>query len=305
MSFGYNVDTNSEPRQLEENHSGQSGRNQEGFISGSSQDGGRAIPQFNRRPSESTQPLRLPSIQLPPHDDFSRSQNQSRFSTCPSLHQHKPGKESSPTTEKMLRKFFARSDDISNGFAYIAPSHTGSSAGGILSDGVSTLRNQDSQAYGSHFRHSSGSHSQQSFQPVAGHSDAHGQSPFMAGAAPKAYTPYAGSSTREDRPNHGEERFWHNTRQTGSSTNVRSSLTESSSNANHFEEGEPDEGELYRCRDCNRKCKSKASYLKHRSMMCTHRLGALTLECRYCKRHYTYAGYLQRHELECAKSNLS
>ncbi|EFP79949.2 uncharacterized protein PGTG_05174 [Puccinia graminis f. sp. tritici CRL 75-36-700-3] len=204
------------------------------------------LTRYHKGPSESTQPLRLPSIQLPPHVDFSRSQNQSRFSTCPSLHQHKPGKESSPTTEKMLRKFFARSDDISNGFTYIAPSHTGSSAGGILSDGVSTLRNQDSQAYGSHFRHSSGSHSQQSFQPVAGHSDAHGQSPFMAGAAPKAYTPYAGSSTREDRPNHGEERFWHNTRQTESSTNVRSSLTESSSNANQFEEGEPDEGELYR-----------------------------------------------------------
>ncbi|KAA1101733.1 hypothetical protein PGT21_028708 [Puccinia graminis f. sp. tritici] len=151
----------------------------------------------------------------------------------------------------MLRKFFARSDDISNGFAYIAPSHTGSSAGGILSDGVPTLRNQDSQAHGSHFHHSSGSHSQQSFQPVAVHSDAHRQLPFMVGAAPKAYTPYSGSSTREDRPNHGEERLWQNTLQTESSTNVRSSLTESSLNANQFEEGEPDEGELYRCRDCN------------------------------------------------------
>lgn len=85
--------------------------------------------------------------------------------------------------------------------------------------------------------------------------------------------------------------------------NPHSGLLENSTSANNFEDAGTEHGELYRCRDCNRKCKSKASYLKHRSMMCTHRLGPLTLECRYCKRHYTYAGYLQRHEIECAKAH--
>lgn len=33
----------------------------------------------------------------------------------------------------------------------------------------------------------------------------------------------------------------------------------------------------------------------------TH-VGPLTLECKYCKRPYTYVGYLQKHENECAKT---
>ncbi|KAG0147809.1 hypothetical protein CROQUDRAFT_42219 [Cronartium quercuum f. sp. fusiforme G11] len=50
----------------------------------------------------------------------------------------------------------------------------------------------------------------------------------------------------------------------------------------------------------NRKCKSQMSYEKHKAS-CTHRQGPLTLECRYCKRPYTYIGYLSKHEIECAK----
>ncbi|OAV92136.1 hypothetical protein PTTG_27724 [Puccinia triticina 1-1 BBBD Race 1] len=301
MCVDYNVDTDSKRRQLEDNHSGHSGRNRESSFSG----GGRLMPNFNRDLSESTQPLRLPSIQLPPHVDFNNRHNQSRFSTCPSLHQHKSGKESSPTTVQMLRQFFARSDDLSNDLAYMAPSHAAGPLGGRLPDDVHASRNQAPQTGGSHFRRSSISHSQQVLQPTSGHSEAYGQSFFTPNVASKTYPPYAGSSTRIEEPSHAEGRFLPNPPETGSSSAPKPSLTGSSSHVNSFEEGDPEEGELYRCRDCNRKCKSKASYLKHRSMMCTHRLGALTLECRYCKRHYTYAGYLQRHELECAKTNLS
>ncbi|CAH7668245.1 expressed protein [Phakopsora pachyrhizi] len=49
-----------------------------------------------------------------------------------------------------------------------------------------------------------------------------------------------------------------------------------------------------------RLCKSEASFEKHQNA-CTHRNGALALECRFCKRPYTYVGYLHKHEIECAK----
>jgi hypothetical protein len=48
----------------------------------------------------------------------------------------------------------------------------------------------------------------------------------------------------------------------------------------------------------------KKNFLNYVLCLFFENKGALTLECRYCKRHYTYAGYLQRHELECAKTNL-
>ncbi|KAG0143283.1 hypothetical protein CROQUDRAFT_189926 [Cronartium quercuum f. sp. fusiforme G11] len=57
----------------------------------------------------------------------------------------------------------------------------------------------------------------------------------------------------------------------------------------------------FRCQDCNRKCKSEASLLRH-ATSCTHARGPLALECRYCKRPYTYLGYLHKHETECART---
>ncbi|KAI9608545.1 hypothetical protein H4Q26_004728 [Puccinia striiformis f. sp. tritici PST-130] len=297
MSFAYNGN-NTEQK-------GYSRILQGSYVSSSSRNGGRTMPDYNRRLSESSQPLRLPSIQLPPHVDFNRRQNQSRLSTCPSLHQHLPGKEAGPTTDKMLRKFFARPDDVSNSPAYMAPSYTGAPGGSRLPDGLPTMRNQAApQAFGGHLRRSSISHSHQTYEPIERSTDARDQTSLKADVAPMTYPAHAGSSTSINEPSYVDEEFLENSFQPGSSTTPQASLIESSSNNNAFEEGDVDEGELYRCRDCNRKCKSKASYLKHRSMMCTHRLGALTLECRYCKRHYTYAGYLQRHELECSKANL-
>ncbi|CAH7686815.1 expressed protein [Phakopsora pachyrhizi] len=56
----------------------------------------------------------------------------------------------------------------------------------------------------------------------------------------------------------------------------------------------------YRCSNCNRLCKSLASFEKHQSA-CTHRNGALSLECRFCSRPYTYIGYLNKHEAACAQ----
>ncbi|CAH7686813.1 hypothetical protein BY996DRAFT_2854372 [Phakopsora pachyrhizi] len=56
----------------------------------------------------------------------------------------------------------------------------------------------------------------------------------------------------------------------------------------------------YRCPNCNRLCKSLASFEKHQSA-CTHRNGALSLECRFCNRPYTYIGYLDKHEAACAQ----
>ncbi|CAH7686806.1 expressed protein [Phakopsora pachyrhizi] len=44
--------------------------------------------------------------------------------------------------------------------------------------------------------------------------------------------------------------------------------------------------ENYRCPNCNRLCKSLASFEKHQSA-CTHRNGALSLECRFFNRPYT------------------
>lgn len=299
MSFGYNVNTSAEHGQLEDNYSERHSGPSPGSVSDLSGINRKTMPDFSRRQSDSSQPLRLPSIQLPSHVDFNKRQNQSRFSTCPSLHQHQQGKEATSTTETMLRKFFARSDDMT-----ISSFHLGASTDSRQSDGVHALRNQAGpQTSGSHFHRSSISHSHQTFKPNGGHSEAHEQY-FMASAAPNTYSSHVGSSTRTEEPKHVESRIRQDRLQPGSSITPKASLTESSSDSVVFEEGEIDPGELYRCRDCNRKCKSKASYLKHRSMMCTHRLGALTLECRYCKRHYTYAGYLQRHELECAKTNL-
>ncbi|KAG0147813.1 hypothetical protein CROQUDRAFT_42196, partial [Cronartium quercuum f. sp. fusiforme G11] len=49
-----------------------------------------------------------------------------------------------------------------------------------------------------------------------------------------------------------------------------------------------------------RRCKSESSFEKHK-IPCTHRLGPLKLECRYCRRPYTYVGYLAKHEAECVK----
>ncbi|EGF97917.1 uncharacterized protein MELLADRAFT_84172 [Melampsora larici-populina 98AG31] len=50
-----------------------------------------------------------------------------------------------------------------------------------------------------------------------------------------------------------------------------------------------------------RKCKSAESLYRH-ATSCTHARGALSLNCRYCQRPYTYLGYLHKHELECAQT---
>ncbi|KAH9811298.1 hypothetical protein DFH28DRAFT_901047, partial [Melampsora americana] len=50
----------------------------------------------------------------------------------------------------------------------------------------------------------------------------------------------------------------------------------------------------------NRRCKSESSFERHK-LSCTHRMGPLRLECKYCKRPYTYVGYLAKHETECEK----
>jgi len=296
MSFGYNVNTNAGQSQFEDNHSERHSRRTPGSALGPSGIDRRTMPDLSERQSGSSQPLRLPSIQLPSHVDFSRNYPPTRFSTCPSLHQHHSGKDATPTSETMLRKFFARSDDIS-----VSPFHPAAPAENRWPDGVLTPRNQAApQTPGGHFRRIS--HSQQTYPSNGGHPEENEQTIFMAGGASKTYSSHVGSSTRADEPRQVEERSWQDQLQNGSSTSHKSGFAESSSSSTVYEEGEIDQGELYRCRDCNRKCKSQASYLKHRSMMCTHRLGALTLECRYCKRNYTYAGYLQRHELECAKN---
>ncbi|KAH9823228.1 hypothetical protein DFH28DRAFT_880461 [Melampsora americana] len=60
------------------------------------------------------------------------------------------------------------------------------------------------------------------------------------------------------------------------------------------------ESDTFRCPNCNRRCKSSISYEKH-DASCTHRMGPLRLECRFCGRPYTYVGYLSKHEADCQK----
>ncbi|KNZ53866.1 hypothetical protein VP01_3115g3 [Puccinia sorghi] len=265
--------------------------------------------------SGSSQPLRLPSIQLPSHVDFSRNYPPTRFSTCPSLHQHHSGKDATPTSETMLRKFFARSDDIS-----ISPFHPGAPAEGRWPDGVLTPRNQAApQTSGGHFRRVS--HSQQTYHSNGGHTEEHEQTIFMAGGSPKTYSSHVGSSTRADEPRHVdvEERIWQDQLQNGSFTNLVS--PKALQVALSMKKGKSIKGSFigeyelnpravtvikfmcssvgFKCEtnlilnvsQCgnfelgagNRKCKSQASYLKHRSMMCTHRLGkACSLSASLC-----------------------
>lgn len=257
-------------------------------------------PGFEAANVEPAQPLRLPQIRLPPFDaNFNRHQNQSRLSTCPSLHQHPPGRETSTSTQTMLRKFFARPDDSSD---YVGSHAHTSSSTERLSVAVPSCFNQP-PTLARHFRQSSVSHSQPSSDSNLDHMRSHERRSSVFEQAARTYSPIGAGSTRANEFTPDEEGYWENSPQPGSSMNPHSGLLENSTSANNFEDAGTEHGELYRCRDCNRKCKSKASYLKHRSMMCTHRLGPLTLECRYCKRHYTYAGYLQRHEIECAKAH--
>ncbi|KAI8455165.1 hypothetical protein BY996DRAFT_6413356 [Phakopsora pachyrhizi] len=92
---------------------------------------------------------------------------------------------------------------------------------------------------------------------------------------------YAGNSSRYEAMDHSP-RIYQQSRNNanvvpvsvapeGNNISRRLSVTESStfSGAEESDNGR----DSFRCSDCNRKCKSMASYMKHKSLMCTHRMG--------------------------------
>ncbi|MBW0500139.1 hypothetical protein O181_039854 [Austropuccinia psidii MF-1] len=192
--------------------------------------------------------------------------------TCPSLYKLESGGEAQSSVS-LLREFFSRPDDERRGncerafdsaYKPLTRLSTLSKAQHGFSEPVPHYSSSSDGANHHIAPLTQRSHFQTRWQPTRRYSEA--------------------SSIPQSSTGQGSE----------NSSEIVPQLFKSSLNHLHLKEEE------FRCKHCNRRCKSRTSFEKHKNS-CTHRSGPLTLECQFCKRPYTYIGYLHKHEAECQR----
>lgn len=234
--------------------------------------------------------------------------------TCPSYNKLDPPISPELSSRAILSKFFSRPDDDAQPYPWLDESTSASSTARaisprIQSEGrpceVSPSSRMPSQLTRHHessmersIRTTTVRSSSSEFPPQSTH-----RSPILFGKSSEYGRRQTdlGDGRNHTRQHQEVSLPVHDRREGTSDLSIRRPIASTSNYL--FPPGSSNRGpgEEFRCRNCNRKCKSEISFQKH-AASCTHREGPLTLECRYCKRPYTYIGYLSKHEAECAKT---
>ncbi|EGG00714.1 uncharacterized protein MELLADRAFT_93044 [Melampsora larici-populina 98AG31] len=241
--------------------------------------------------------------------------------TCPSYNKLDPPGSSDLSSRAILSKFFSRPDDDAEPYPWLNEPTTSRSTTRAISPriqseghlwGMSSSSRMPSELTRHHESSTEQSIRMRTVRSSSSEFPATRPSPTMFGRSSE-YGPR--QTDLSDRGNYARQYPEaslpaHDRRERTSDLSARRPIASTSNYIFPPGSSSRESGEEFRCRNCNRKCKSQISFQKH-AASCTHREGEsllpnipgpLTLECRYCKRPYTYIGYLSKHEAECVKT---